>query len=148
MHWLNAPFAVLAGVSNPLQSASNSALLKGMHVPIVAACVVYLTGAACLALCTPLYGFGLRAALTRFSGVPWWAYIGGICNALFLMCSLLITRRLGSATFTKLVVFSAVVTSVVIAHFGLMGFELRPAGALRLLGSAFAIAGVLLIANF
>lgn len=29
MHWLLAVFAILAGVSNPLQSGSNSALLKG-----------------------------------------------------------------------------------------------------------------------
>lgn len=148
MHWLLAIFAVLAGVSNPLQSGSNSALLKGLHEPVVAACVVYLIGAACLALCTPFFGFGVRAALTRLSGVPWWAYIGGLCNALFLMCSLLVTRRLGSAPFTTIVVISAVVTSVVIDHFGLVGFEVRPAGALRLLGSAFAIAGVVLIANF
>lgn len=139
---------MLAGISNPLQSGSNSALLKGIHEPIVAAVVVYLVGAACLAACVPFFGFGVRPALSRLGGVPWWAYIGGICNALFLMCSLLITRKLGSATFTTVVVISAVVTSVALDHFGLMGFEVRAASALRLVGAGLAIIGVVLIAIF
>ncbi|WP_250501349.1 DMT family transporter [Caballeronia sp. GAWG1-5s-s] len=148
MHWLLAVFAVLAGVSNPLQSGSNSALLKGLHEPIVSALIVYLIGAACLAVCVPFFGFGVRPALSRLGSLPWWAYVGGICNALFLMCSLLITRKLGSATFTTIVVISAVVTSLALDHFGLMGFQVREASALRLLGAGLAVAGVILIAIF
>jgi bacterial/archaeal transporter family-2 protein len=140
-------FAVAAGISNPLQSGSNSALLKAIHAPVVAAFIVYSVGALCLLACVPFIGLPVKASISRLGDVPWWVYIGGICNAIFLMSSLLITRKLGSATFTTTVVISAIVTSVVLDHFGLLGFEVRQAGFVRLSGVVLAIAGVLLIAK-
>lgn len=148
MKWVLALFAVLAGISNPLQSGSNSALLKSIQAPVVGAFIVYAVGTLCLLACIPFVGFPLKAALAKLGGVPWWAFIGGFCNALFLLCSLLITKKLGSATFTTIVVISAVVTSVMLDHFGLLGFEVRPATALRLVGAGLSIAGVALIAIF
>lgn len=123
-------------------------MLKSLQEPVVSALVVYLIGAACLALCVPFLGLGARPAMSRLGSVPWWAYIGGICNALFLMCTLLVTKKLGSATFTTIVVISAVVTSIALDHFGLMGFEVREASLLRLVGAGLAVVGVVLIAVF
>ena len=148
MAWLLSAFAILAGISNPLQSGSNSALLKGVGAPVVAAFVVYAVGAACLLACIPFLGFPLRGAAARVGGLPWWVFIGGICNAVFLMATLLVTKRLGSATFTTLVVVSALVTSLVLDNYGLMGFEVRAASWPRILGGALAVGGVLLIARF
>jgi transporter family-2 protein len=148
MTWLLSFFALIAGISNPLQSGSNSALLKATQAPIVAAFIVYAIGAACLLACIPFLGFPLRQAYSRLSEVPWWAYIGGFCNVLFLLCSLLITKKLGSATFTTIVVVSAVITSVLLDHFGLLGFTVRPATWPRIAGAMLAAAGVLLIARF
>lgn len=141
-------FAIVAGISNPLQSGSNSALLKGLGAPIVAAFVVYAIGSLCLLACIPFIGFPARVALGKLGEVPWWAFIGGICNVTFLLASLLITKKLGSATFTTLVVISAVVTSVALDHFGLLGFKERPATLLRLVGCALAITGVVFIGRF
>ncbi len=148
MTWLLAAFAVLAGISNPLQSGSNSALLKGIGAPVVAAFVVYAIGTVCLLACIPFLGLSVRDAAGRLSGVPWWAFIGGICNALFLMATLLVTKRLGSATFTTLVVVSAVLTSLALDNYGLLGFAVRVATWPRLLGGALAACGVVLIALF
>ncbi|MDP9155926.1 DMT family transporter [Caballeronia sordidicola] len=148
MQWLPAFFAILAGISNPLQSGSNSALLKTIQAPIVAAFIVYAIGAACLLAAMPFLGFPLKTSISKLADVPWWAYIGGLCNVLFLMCTLLITKKLGSATFTTIVVISAVITSVLLDHFGLLGFEVRPATWLRIGGAALAAIGVVMIAVF
>lgn len=148
MRWLLVLFAVLAGISNPLQSGSNSALLKTVQAPLVSAFFVYAIGAACLVVCIPFVGFPVKAASARLSDVPWWAYMGGICNVIFLMCSLLITKKLGSATFTTIVVVSAVITSVFLDHLGLLGFEVRPATGLRILGAGLSAVGVVLISVF
>jgi bacterial/archaeal transporter family-2 protein len=140
-------FTIVAGISNPLQSGSNSALLKAIHAPLVAAFIVYSIGALCLLACVPFIGIPVKEAVSKLGAVPWWVYIGGVCNAIFLMSSLLITRNLGSATFTTTVVISAIVTSVALDHFGLLGFEVRPAGFMRLSGVVLAISGVLLVAK-
>jgi bacterial/archaeal transporter family-2 protein len=148
MTWLLSLFAILAGISNPLQSGGNSELMKVTNAAVVAAFVVYAIGSVCLLACIPLFGFTAKDALGKLSDVPWWAFIGGLCNALFLMCSLLITKRLGSGTFTTMVVVSAITTSLVLDHFGLLGFEVRSVTWPRFLGGLFAIAGVVLISAF
>ena len=145
MSWLLPIFAILAGISNPLQSGSNSELLKTLQAPVVAAYLVYLIGAACIAVAIPFVGFPAKSSIAKLGGLPWWVFIGGICNAAFLMASLLITKRLGSAMFTTLVVVSAIITSVVLDHFGLLGFEPRPVNWLRGIGGLLAVAGVVLI---
>jgi transporter family-2 protein len=73
---------------------------------------------------------------------------GSVCNALFLVTTLLVTKRLGSATFTTIVVVAAVITSLLLDHFGLLGFEVRHATPLRLVGCALAIVSVFFIALF
>lgn len=148
MQWLLGLFAVIAGVSNPLQSGSNAALNKGLDAPVASAFIVYAIGAVCLLACTPFLGFAPKGAAGKLFGLPWWAFIGGVCNALFLMCTLLVTKRLGSATFTTAVVIAAVITSLILDNFGLLGFEVRPATVLRLVGGGLAIGGVVLIAVF
>lgn len=148
MNWLLPLFAVIAGISNPLQSATNSALSKGIQAPLVSGFIVYAVGALCLLVCIPFVGLPLRSAFDKLGGVPWWVYLGGVFNAVFLLASLLVTKKLGSATFTTLVVISAVVVSVALDHFGLLGLAQRTATPLRLLGAAFAVAGVVLISVF
>src|ERR1700742_5017665 len=145
MNWLLSLFAILAGISNPLQSGSNSELLKTIQAPIVAAYLVYLVGVIIIACAIPFGGFPAKEAPGKLGGVAWWALIGGACNAAFLMASLLVTKRLGSAAFTTLVVVSAFVSSLVLDHFGFLGFEPRPVNWLRGIGGAMAIAGVVLI---
>src|SRR6201992_2241674 len=142
MNWLLSVFAILAGISNPLQSGSNSELLKTIQAPVVAAYLVYIVGATIIAFAIPFVGFPARESLGKLSGIAWWALIGGACNAAFLMASLLITKRLGSATFTTLVVVSAVITSLVLDQFGLLGFEPKPLNWLRGIGGGFVIAAV------
>ena len=145
MTWLYAVVAVLAGLSNPLQSGANSEFVK--HASVVpSAFYVYATGAVVLLLAIPVFGFAFDRA--KLADIPWWAWIGGLCNVTFLLATLTVTKKLGSALFTTLVVITAVCLSLALDHFGLMGFEQRTATAGRLLGGALAIAGIVCIARF
>ena len=146
MQWGLSLLAILAGISNPLQSGSNSALQKALQAPIVSALLVYCVGAVCLILCIPFIGFPFRDAVGKLGRLPWWVFIGGACNALFLVSTLLVTKKLGSATFTTIVVIAAVITSLLLDHFGLFGLKVRQATPLRLAGGVVAIAGVVMIA--
>ena len=148
MQWILGLAAVLAGISNPLQSGANSVLNKAVASPVLSALIVFLVGCLCVLACIPFLGFNARGAGAKLLGLPWWAFIGGACNALFLICTFLVTKRLGSATFTTAVVIAAVVTSLAMDHFGLMGFTVRPATPLRIVGGLLAIGSVVMIAIF
>jgi len=55
---------------------------------------------------------------------------------------------MGSAVFTSLSLTAALVTSVLLDHFGWVGFEVHRANPLRLVGCSLMIGGILLIAKF
>ena len=48
---------------------------------------------------------------------------------------------------SDLTLTAAVVTSLVLDHYGLLGFEVRPLTALRVLGGVMMVAGVGLVAR-
>ena len=148
MYPLLVLFAIIAGLSNPLQSGANSQLLKITGAPVVSGLMIYGVAAACLLACAPFLGFPVKTSVCKAVGAPWWLVLGGVCNVTFLLASLLITKKLGSATFTTIVVVTAVCTSVALDHFGLLGFEVRQATPMRLVGCGLAVAGVLCIAKF
>ena len=142
--------AVVAGLSNPLQSAANAALNKGVGQPLATAVVVYA-----VALCGLLVCAGIAAVssisfdgLGKLSGLPWWAFIGGLCQLTFPLVAAVRTQKIGSAGFTVAVLVVAVVLSIVLDKYGLMGLPIRDATWPRMLGAALAIGGVTLVSVF
>jgi transporter family-2 protein len=142
--------ALLAGISNPLQSAANAALNKGIGQPLAATLVVYAVALCGLLICT---GIGAVAGislggLSKVGGLPWWAFVGGLCQLTFTVAAAVSTQKIGSAGFTVTVLVVAVVLSIALDKYGLMGLEVRDATWPRLLGAALAIVGVTLVSIF
>jgi transporter family-2 protein len=80
--------------------------------------------------------------------VPWWGFIGGIFGAVYILSMLLMAERLGAAVFMGVTVSAAVVTSLVMDHFGLLGFQVHEAGLGRMAGGVLMVVGLALIAAF
>lgn len=147
---MNALFfalAVMAGLSNPIQSAANAGLNKAVG-PVLAAFTVYAVAIGGLICLAPFLGLSLRDAGGRFAAVPWWAWVGGLCNVTFVLAGALATKQIGSAAFTVTTLTCAVLLSILLDKLGIMGLEARPITALRLLGGLLAVGGVVLVARF
>jgi transporter family-2 protein len=56
--------------------------------------------------------------------------------------------RLGAATFISITIAGQVFVSILLDHFGVVGFAARPVTASRLLGALLLIAGVLMVRKF
>ena len=147
MRWLLLGVAVLAGLSNPIQSAANAQLGKSLGHVLPAALAIYGVALAGLLLCIPVLGLPLRDVAARAAGAPWWAWAGGLCNLAFVLSAAVATQRIGSAVFTVTVACSAIVLSIGLDRLGIMGLHERPLSALRLVGGAMAIGGILLVAK-
>lgn len=144
-------FAVVAGVLNTLQSGSNSTLNKRLEHPLASATVVYLGGLTALALGwlgAQLLGRGGLPAADRAAQVPWWGWIGGTLGLAFVFGTLLVAPKVGAAVYTAFSVTAAVITSLLLDHFGWMGFQQHHAGPGRIGGAVLIIAGLALIAKF
>lgn len=132
------------GVGLIVQIGMNGTLRGALGGAIVAALINFLVGSVALAAFigvtrTPL---PVRA---QFAAVPAWAWLGGILGAFYVASSVIVGPRLGAATLLALVVLGQLGTSLIVDHFGWLGFAQHPLTLVRLLGAALLFGGVLLI---
>jgi transporter family-2 protein len=84
----------------------------------------------------------------RAGAAPWWAWVGGAIGASYVVSSIVVAPRLGSAAFFGLVVASQLMASVLIDRFGWLGFAQRQVGPMRLAGVVLLVAGALFVRLF
>lgn len=147
MRWLSFLFAFVAGAFITVQAGSNSQLKKSLGEPMPAVVINYLVGIAAVIL----YSVTRRAPILAFgkaSQAPWWAWTGGMWGAIYGVTAVLLASQLGAATLTALVITGQLVCSVLIDHFGWIGFDVHPAGWMRIVGCVLMLAGLALIAKF
>lgn len=139
--------AICAGAANPGQSGANSQLQKSLENPLWISIWVYLSG---------MTGILILLAFTRDSfpatgklaQVPWWAWTGGILSIASTLSGLMFAQKMGSGVFTGISVTASLITSILLDHFGLLGFKVHPASPLRIAGGGLMIVGLWLIARF
>ncbi len=78
----------------------------------------------CLAVATVAVGGSFPSG--KLGDVPWWAWTGGVISAIYIVSMLVGAGQLGAGLFTGLTVTAAVITSVALDHFGLVGFQQHP----------------------
>ena len=147
MTWITLFFALAAGAVVSVQAGSNAQLKQSLGSPILALVVNYVLGFA---------GIGAAALIARshlptMDGIgrtPWWAWVGGLLGLLYGLAVVLLAHKMGAATLIAILVTGQLICSVILDHFGWMGFELHRASLLRIAGCALMIAGLTLIAKF
>lgn len=136
--------AFAAGVMLIVQVGVNSTLRRALGTPVVAALMSFLVGTLALLL----YLWLSRApwpARAQLAAAPLWAWTGGLLGAFYVVATIIVGPRLGAAALLALVVFGQLLTSLLVDHFGWLGFPQHALTPLRLLGAALLFGGVLLI---
>jgi len=147
MIWLFLGLALLIGALLPIQAGLNAQMRLWLPHPIVAALISFLVGSATLAIATLL----LRVqwiSHSKLASAPWWVWTGGIFGANYVLVALILAPRLGAATLIGLTVTGQMISSVVLDHFGLVGFPLHPVTPGRIVGAALLLVGTALIQHF
>ncbi len=139
--------ALVAGAFMPVQAGVNSRLRFLLGDPISAAMISFAVGTLGLAA----YVVALRkpwpdAALVH--AAPWWLWTGGLMGAFFVAASVVLAPRLGAAAMMAWLIAGQLMAAVVLDHFGLVGYALREASPLRLLGVGLLVAGAVLVQRF
>jgi transporter family-2 protein len=132
------------GIGLVVQVGMNSTLRALLGSPIVAAFISFLVGTAALAAYLALARTPLPLR-SQLGLVPAWAWLGGVLGAFYVASSVVVGPRLGAATLLALVVLGQLLTSLVVDHFGWLGFPQHPLTQARVLGALLLFGGVLLI---
>lgn len=136
--------ALLVGFALPVQAGINAQLRLTMGHPISTAFVSFLVGTLALggialALRTPV------PALRLMTAAPAWHWIGGLLGAVYIAAAVVLAPRLGAATMTASVVAGQMLASLLLDHYGLVGFAVKTATPGRLVGALLVIGGVRLM---
>lgn len=147
MTWIWCVGAFLAGVLVSVQTGINTQLGRQLGQPLQAAFVSFVVGTLALAaampfLRVPFPGPGKVASV----GLPWLS--GGILGGLFVFSMIALGSRLSAAVLVGLVVGGQLIASLVLDHFGWLGFPQHVLSLPRVAGAALIVAGVLLIRKF
>jgi transporter family-2 protein len=139
--------ALLAGALITMQTGSNARLKDAFGHPLPAVIISSLIGIVLL-VATMVVMRAPVPSLERVTAAPWTAWLGGILGAAYAVTVVVLARELGAATLTALVITGQLVCSVLLDHFGLLGFDLHALSAGRLAGCALLLAGTFLIWKF
>jgi transporter family-2 protein len=132
--------ALLAGALLPVQTGINLQLRGAFGQPIVAALVSFVVGTAGLALLVAALRAPVPVAEAWDRGA-WWHWIGGLLGAVYIVAAIVLAPRLGAAT----LVAGQMVASLLIDHYGWVGFAVHPMSPLRILGAVLVVGGVILV---
>jgi transporter family-2 protein len=140
------PFIILGGALQTCGAAMNGQLRQSLVNP-------YLASAVSFALVTffftgVFFAFPHPLPTTKgIAGMPWWAVMGGLVGAVQVFAGLTLVNKVGAGTFMGVTVTAALITSLVVDHFGWFRMATHPISALRLLGGFLLVAGVTLTAR-
>lgn len=137
---------VIGGAATALQAPTNAKMMGAVGSPVNAAFVSFAVGTAALGILALL--LQARPDMAASRALPWYAWVGGLYGAIFVVAAAWGVPRLGVATTIILMVAGQLLLSVVLDHFGAMGMPKQPISWGRVAGVLMVVAGVLMVRRF
>ncbi len=137
---------VFGGAATALQAPTNAKMMTAVGSPVNAAFVSFAVGTAALGILAVLLQAKPDIAASR--ALPWYAWVGGLYGAIFVVAAAWGVPRLGVATTIILMVAGQLLLSIGLDHFGAMGMPKQPISWGRVAGVAMVVGGVLMVRRF
>ncbi|MBA1203314.1 DMT family transporter [Pseudomonas capeferrum] len=151
MHWptslsslLPMVIAVVAGAAVPFQAGSNAALGRALGHPLWAT-LSSLTVSVLVVVPLMLLMRVPAPALGAAAQGPTWWWLGGVAGVAYITAALVLTPKLGAASFIVSVIAGQMLASLLIDHYGLMGLAPKPIGLGRFAGVALILLGMIVV---
>ena len=144
MNYFYLVLTILVGVALPFQVAMNGQVRESLGHPLWGALVNFAVGLVALLIIAALMRAPIPAS-GMMAKVPTWAWFGGIIGQMYILSAILAGPKLGSATFFAVIIGGQVLTSLVLDHYGVLGFPHSPINLWRAVGGLLLIVGVVLV---
>ena len=137
---------VFGGAATALQAPTNAKMMTAVGSPVNAAFVSFAVGTAALGILAVI--LQTRPDMAASRALPWYAWVGGLYGAIFVVAAAWGVPRLGVATTIILMVAGQLLLSVLLDHFGAMGMPKQPISWGRVAGVLMVLGGVLMVRRF
>ena len=144
MNWPYVIVALVSGAALACQVGFNSGLRVRMGNPIIAALVSFLIGTACLIVLLIIQRPSWPPRETFLRG-PSWIWLGGVVGAVYVASAAAFASKLSAAGWLSLIVTGQILGSLVLDHYGLIGYPKVALTPARILGVFLLLTGVVLV---
>ena len=145
MQSLSMLLTFLVGVGLVVQIGLNAAVGRMLGGAIYGTIANFVVGLAALVVFFVMSRHALPAR-DAFAEVPAHAWLGGLFGAAYVGVATFAGPRLGALLLLALTVGGQMVASVIVDHYGLLGFQQHPVTLTRLVGIALLLLGIWLVA--
>lgn len=135
------------GLGLAVQAGVNAQLRQFLQSPYQAAFISFLIGTLVLAVVVGVQQ-AARPNLHELLNIPAWLWLGGVLGAFNVSMAIILAPRLGALSFTIVVVCGQMLTSLLLDHFGWLGFEQHSINWQRVVGSGLVVMGLVLTAKY
>ena len=147
MNLFFSTLAFLIGILLPIQVGINLELARYINSPVLAAFISFLVGGFCLLI----GAFAVKAPFPTWNQVvslPCWTWTGGLIGAIAVLGSIVAGPKIGALVLVSLLLAGQLVASILIDHYGWLGFSVQKIDFQRLLGVVLLVGGFLLIRKY
>ena len=138
--------ALLAAMIIPAQAAMNAKMREFVVNPMYSAMINFSVGALMGLIVTAITVYlGQSGNWRGVTQAPWWAWGGGVVGMIFVTIALLAVPRIGSATFSAVIVAGQLIGALILDHYGWLGLPQNSITSARVSGALLLQAGVWLM---
>lgn len=145
LFWMLLAFAAGCGLS--VQAGVNASLGSESGKPVWATLASFVIGAAFLLPFTIVPRLDWPTML-QLSSVRWWAWVGGLIGAAYVLSTIVLAPRLGATVFFGIVIAGQILMALILDHYGYLGFQRHPVNLMRVTGAMLVIGGVFVVHRF
>ena len=133
------------GLLMPFQTAANSRLRGVVGPAYVSTLVSFSVSSLALLLVSLLAGIPILPTSQMLAEAPWWSWFVGIVAVVTITIAIHLFKEIGQLQALIIPMFSQLVFSLLIDHFGWFGAKVIPLGTNRIIGALLLIIGVILV---
>ncbi|WPP52389.1 DMT family transporter [Catalinimonas niigatensis] len=146
MQYIFLIFALIVGMGVIVQTGANTQLSAVLDNPYLASLISFAVGTVALLIINMFMGGGFSSLnALHAKNTDWWIWSGGVIGAFFVTSIIVMIPILGSTRLFALTIAGQLIFSVIVDHYGWMGFPLQPVNVKKILGVLLLIAGTFLV---
>jgi transporter family-2 protein len=137
--------AFLAGVLLPLQIAFNNKLTSFSQNPITSSLISFSVGTISLLIYSAAQLPSFQKSLQHIHQAPGHAWLGGLLGAFYIISTIIVSPKIGIATFLAIVIGGQLIMSLALDNFDWLGAEVKVLTWTKLFGMLLMIVGILIM---